>query len=315
MKIYDCFIFNHEIELLEIRLNILYKYVDKFVITEGDKTFSGLPKHSYYLKNKKRFKKWEDKIIHNPIKIPDLKNPWKREFFSRNAMIDLDIFEDKDLLIMSDSDEIPNPLIIKEAANVISSDSHYTLEQSCYAYWINNLYSRKWYGSRIATYKYMKNKKAQDVREATEAEYELSGSKITNGGWHFTYLGDENYIRQKISSFCDRQFDIPEIKDNIAENLSKGKDVLNRSFINYERVDIDDSFPEYLIKNQEKYFHLIKSEDKNKNKNVKTILNKNNIQHKFYIEKMNPNIFKKIFFRVLIRIKKIPRKIKSLIKR
>ena len=217
-----------------------------------------------------------------------MKGPWDREIYSRNKMLDLKIFNDNDLLIMSDSDEIPNPLILKEAANWISSETHYTLEQSCYAYWINNLYSSKWYGSRIATFNYMKNKKADDIREATEAEFELSGSIINNGGWHFTYLGDEKHIRQKISSFCDRQFDIPEIKDNIAENLSKGKDVLNRSFINYERVDIDDSFPEFLINNQEKYAHLIKSEDKNKdknkNKNVKIRLKKNNIQNKFYIK-------------------------------
>ena len=56
MKKYDCFIFNHEVELLEIRFNILNDYVDKFIITEGDITFSGLPKESHYLKNKDRFK-------------------------------------------------------------------------------------------------------------------------------------------------------------------------------------------------------------------------------------------------------------------
>ena len=55
MKIFDCFIFNHEIELLEIRLNILNDYVDKFVITEGDMTFSGFPKESHFLNNKKDF--------------------------------------------------------------------------------------------------------------------------------------------------------------------------------------------------------------------------------------------------------------------
>ena len=52
MKIFDCFIFNHEVELLEIRLNILNDYVDKFIITEGDMTFSGLPKESHFLNNK-----------------------------------------------------------------------------------------------------------------------------------------------------------------------------------------------------------------------------------------------------------------------
>ena len=50
--IYDCFIFNNEVELLELRLNILDPYVDKFVLTEGDTTFSGLPKESVYLQNK-----------------------------------------------------------------------------------------------------------------------------------------------------------------------------------------------------------------------------------------------------------------------
>ena len=62
MKIFDCFIFNHEVELLEIRLNILNDYVDKFVITEGDMTISGLPKESHFLNNKERFPKWEDKV-------------------------------------------------------------------------------------------------------------------------------------------------------------------------------------------------------------------------------------------------------------
>ena len=53
MKIYDCFIFNHEIELLEIRLNILNDYVDKFIITEGDKTFSDYQKIATLIKIKK----------------------------------------------------------------------------------------------------------------------------------------------------------------------------------------------------------------------------------------------------------------------
>ena len=82
--IYDCFIFNNEVELLELRLNILDPYVDKFVLTEGDTTFSGLPKESVYLQNKERFAKWEDKIIHNFIEIPDLPTTWDREIYSRN---------------------------------------------------------------------------------------------------------------------------------------------------------------------------------------------------------------------------------------
>ena len=258
MKKYDCFIFNHEVELLEIRFNILNDYVDNFIITEGDITFSGLPKESHYLKNKDKFKKWEHKIIHNQIKLPNLNGPWDREIYSRNSVLDLNIFKDDDLIIMSDGDEIPNPEVIEHSSEWITSDTHFTFEQSCYAYWFNNLYSNEWYGTRAATYKYMKNKTVDDVREGTEDESKITGSTITNGGWHFTYLGDEEHIRQKINSFCDRHFDVPEVTDNISKNLSEGNDVLNRTHIKYQTVKLDDSFPQYILDNQEKYSHLIK---------------------------------------------------------
>jgi len=258
LKIFDCFIFNHEIELLEARFNILNNYIDKFIITEGDVTFSGFPKESNFLKNKDRFSQWEDKIILNPITIPECESPWHREIYSRNAAMNLNIFEDHDLIITSDSDEIPNPEILEHASEWVSDDTHFTFEQSCYAYWVNNLYSHKWFGSRAATYKYMKNTTVDDIREATEDESKITGSVITNGGWHFTYLGDEHYIKQKINSFCDRHLDVPEVTENISKNLESGKDVLNRHHIKYQRVDLDDSFPQYILDNQEKYLHWIK---------------------------------------------------------
>ena len=258
MKIFDCFIFNHEIELLEIRLNILNDYVDKFVITEGDITFSGLPKESHFLNNKERFSKWEDKIILNQINIPEFNSPWHREIYSRNAIVNLDIFNDDDLIITSDLDEIPNPEVLEHASEWVSDDDHFTFQQSCYSYWLNNLYSDKWFGTRASTHKYLKNTTVDDIREGTEDESKISGSIITNGGWHFTYLGNEDHIRQKINSFCDRHFDVPEVTDNISKNLSEGNDVLNRTHIKYQTVKLDDSFPQYILDNQEKYSHLIK---------------------------------------------------------
>ena len=55
-----------------------------------------------------------------------------------------------------------------------------------------------------------------------------------------------------------RQSDVPEVTENISKNLSEGNDVLNRSHIRYQRVNLDDSFPQYILNNQEKYSHLIK---------------------------------------------------------
>ena len=46
--VYDIFTFNNELDILEIRLNILDNYVDYFVIIEGVETFSGIIKPLYF---------------------------------------------------------------------------------------------------------------------------------------------------------------------------------------------------------------------------------------------------------------------------
>ena len=48
MKIYDCFMFFDEEMLLDLRLNIMNKYVDKFIITEATYMHSG--KSKFYKK-------------------------------------------------------------------------------------------------------------------------------------------------------------------------------------------------------------------------------------------------------------------------
>lgn len=65
MAIFDSFIFFNELDLLEIRLNILKDVVDYFVLTESPYTVSGNEKPLYYLENKDRFGSLNDKIIHN----------------------------------------------------------------------------------------------------------------------------------------------------------------------------------------------------------------------------------------------------------
>ena len=65
MKIYDCFMFFDEEMMLDLRLNILDKYVDKFVITEATYMHSGKPKKLLF--DISKFSKFKDKIIYNVI--------------------------------------------------------------------------------------------------------------------------------------------------------------------------------------------------------------------------------------------------------
>jgi beta-1,4-mannosyl-glycoprotein beta-1,4-N-acetylglucosaminyltransferase len=62
MKIYDAILFFNEIDILDIRLNILDPYVDYFIISECDTTFSGIPKKFLFEENKDKFEKFILKI-------------------------------------------------------------------------------------------------------------------------------------------------------------------------------------------------------------------------------------------------------------
>jgi len=128
----DIFPFFNELDLLEIRLNILNDYVDKFVICEATETFSGKPKPLYFKENEERFAKWKDKIVHyvvddfpndkeiydKAIKSPNTGNKehwWVREFYQKESAIKaLSFCKEDDIIMVSDVDEIPNPNILKE---------------------------------------------------------------------------------------------------------------------------------------------------------------------------------------------------------
>ena len=60
MAIYDCFQYFNEDHMVDLRMNILDKYVDYFVISESTKTHQGKDKKLNF--NIKNFKKYENKI-------------------------------------------------------------------------------------------------------------------------------------------------------------------------------------------------------------------------------------------------------------
>ena len=62
MKIYDCFMYYDEDLLLDLRLNILDKYIDFFVIVESEFYHNGKKRNlKFQIKN---FEKFKNKIIY-----------------------------------------------------------------------------------------------------------------------------------------------------------------------------------------------------------------------------------------------------------
>jgi hypothetical protein len=278
MKIYDTFIFFNELDLLEIRLNILNDSVDYFVLVEATKTFTGAPKPLFYNENKDRFDKFNDKIIHvivdtmpdsfEELKLRDsdslemsichdcltTKNVpygemhWLREFYQKecvkkgliNANLD-------DVIFVSDLDEIWNPMLTLN----LNFDGNYRFHQNVYTYYLNILSSEDWYGTVATKYNNIVNYSINHIRTPNRNTYEL----IDNGGWHFTFQGGAEMIKNKIESYGHQELNRPDIKNSIQDRLNNITDVFGRGF----NLTLDNSnLPTYVLNNMEKYKHLIK---------------------------------------------------------
>ena len=79
MKFFDCFMYNNEDLILDVRLNSLDKYIDKFVIVEAKQNHQGKKKDSFNFEIN-NFKKFKDKIKYLKIEnFPDQYSSWQRE--------------------------------------------------------------------------------------------------------------------------------------------------------------------------------------------------------------------------------------------
>ena len=117
MKLVDCFMYFDEDLILDIRLNVLYDSVDRFIIAEATRDHAGKEKKlNFNLNNFSKFKnKIEYLIIEDlPIKVTKKKDDWHenhlRDQFQRNSLSKgYKNYLDDDLIMISDIDEIPDP--------------------------------------------------------------------------------------------------------------------------------------------------------------------------------------------------------------
>ena len=298
MKIFDAFLFFNELELLEIRLNTLAPYVDYFVITEADVTFSGKPKPLYYQQNKSRFREFEKKIIYNRIDstpndftdfippneyytdrqrsynhksngvpLTKLSLDFQREVFQRDSIINglLRVANDEDIILISDLDEIPNPEHLIDADRSYEAGILYNFCMKWFMYYLNVQCSSEWFGTRICRFDYLKGKSIDLIRHHLENRHEQPGPVIENGGWHLSFLGGQQKVKEKLMAYSyqgRRTKLLLKMLDRIYPNrinrkIEKNQDIFNKGR-KFTTVNIDESFPAYIVENQHKFRHLIK---------------------------------------------------------
>ena len=269
MLTFDAFSFYNELDLLELRLNELSDVVDFFVISEATRTHVGNPKRLYYRDNKERFAEFEDKIIHvivddMPIAPADIENErganwlesdyqrsdnWVRERFQRNAimrgLVDAD---PDDMIIIGDADEIMRASAVEWAKDNIDKGS-IAIGQTMYSYYLNVRSSIPWWGSKVI-------QKKNITTPSEDRFHTLLPQGYSDGGWHWNFIGNAEAIRLKIRSYAHSEFDTPDILLKVDERLNNLQDVLGRKDL-YWPVPIDETFPKYLVDNQDKFSHLI----------------------------------------------------------
>lgn len=289
-KIYDCFPFFNELDILEIRLELLYDVVDFFVISECDYTFSGLEKPFFFEENKSRYEKYLDKVIHIKHKdtfnytnlvnnyngkkgeqyqkiinhLEELRNSpvtgyglphWCRDYLHKElTMMAMTNCDENDIILFGDCDEVPSPESIMEVVkNQRIDELMFTLKQKNMIYHINNEnVTEKWFGQFISKYKNIKDSSCMITRNL-RTEFEM----VENGGWHLTFMGGKNRIVEKIKSWGHQEYNNPQIINSVDYMLNSGMDVLHRN-ISFVKHEIEDLYPKKVVDLvKEKYDYLI----------------------------------------------------------
>lgn len=268
-KIIDCFTFNGEYDLLEIRLNILNECVDEFIIVEAPTTFSGLPKPLYYEEQKERFSRWAGKIKYYKIsedymqdeislasQSPNTRGAahWKHEFLQKESIKKaLTHLSDNDIVFISDCDEIWNPAYLQsEQLFPITKLGMYV-----YTYYLNNSSSEEWYGTISARYKDIKNNCLNHIRTIPTSRFPVGtlGGFYFKVGWHFTSMGGYEEVKRKLNdSYTEESYNSAQVRSRLKENMANNKDFLGRGFT-YSKDE--SNWPQYLKDNKEKYKHLL----------------------------------------------------------
>ena len=259
MKIYDCFTFFNELELLELRLETFYDIVDCFVIVEADKTHANVPKPFNFYEHAANFRKYLPKIhyIMDRSRVPYRGvGDWSIENNQRkNIMQGLTDAAPDDLIMISDIDEFPDPVTVKTIRESFTDPtkrvdfvafydtSLYTkgklvpfhsgmrindflnlspvgCRQNFHSYYFNWICrTLPWAGTVIGKFKHMRSPQA--FRNARE-----SLPRITNGGWHFSNMGGVDKVIAKMAAAVE-----------CVELSSADKKYLDRAYVEQAMAD------------------------------------------------------------------------------
>ena len=289
MKIYDCFTFFNELELLELRLASLYDVVDRFVIVEADKTHANVPKPFNFYEHIHDYEPYLPKISYlMDTSVVEYKGAgdWSIENNQRNNIAKgLTDAEPDDLIMISDLDEIPNPAIVKTIRESFTDQTKFVdfiafydttpftknqlvpfhsgmrinnfldlspvgCQQRFHSYYFDWVNrDLPWSGTVIGKFKHMTSPQA--FRDSR-----ITLPRILDGGWHFSSMGGIEKFWQKVRSGPDFKNYSDADKDFLEEAMKSGKYLIGGA--KFEPCDLNEIKLPALKDFIKKYPHFVR---------------------------------------------------------
>ena len=290
MKIFDCTNYFNEDVIYGLRLEILDKYVDKFIVAESLYSHSGQRKKLNFDINK--YPKFKSKIhyivVENEpqdiIKLDGLPYDHAQGMKRMNSLKRIkqqyDVLregikdaQNDDLIILSDCDEIPN----LENLNKVNSKQIIIFKQLLFYYKFDLHHNAMtWYGSKgclkkdLLTFNWLRNIKNKTynfwrIDTFFSKNKYMNVKIIENGGWHFTNIKSPEDIHMKLSNYGEHnEFEMSDIDLAKMSKLVKEKKVYfnhnldksnpNKYSYGHELVKINKNLlPKFLVDNYLKF--------------------------------------------------------------
>ena len=248
MKIYDCFKFNGEWDILNIRLNTHAPHVDYFVIAEGNHTQVGNKKTFCFDFSNEILQPFVHKIRYLPVTdMPNTHTPWDNERHLRNALVrGLWDAQDTDWVIVSDCDEIIRPESLHELKSCAASQVGF--QQPVYYCYFNNIQTdctaQIW--AKAHKFHVVKSACMQDCRHVPVEHV------MHNAGWHYSYMMSKEQMVTKLRNIADTWVNNPVLIHTLDPEASAqhGVDLLGRYNYKWHLMDPSHTdLPEFVRQN------------------------------------------------------------------
>ena len=293
-KVYCAMQFFNELELLKLKVEELRDVVDVIITSESNKTHSGLDKPFHLNNNSFQSNKYSNmKIFHQAVfttpstyqELLDMKpyneihkqiiqktaqgNWWDhnqesylRDTYEKEMLLSplssLGV-QDNDIVILGDLDEIPKASVVKEIVDNFRDGEIYHLQHDFYWYYFNILKEENWYGNIMLNYKTLKENSFCELRTHKR------GNFVKSGGWHMSYMGGLNRVKEKIASWGEQSLNVPQVINNVEDNI-KNCLINNRDLFfrpaKFTVVPITyKTHPKYLVDNLDEFKNFIYKEE------------------------------------------------------